>query len=165
MLINYKNPNKAKKYIVNITNALESAEKVLKLSSSEVEINVTFVSRLAIKKLNKTTRNVNKVTDVLSYPNLLQDDGEIIDKKLSKKNFPYDINPETGNIVIGDIVICVPRCIAQSKKYGTTKTREICYLSVHGLLHLLGYDHMTDEDKKLMREKEELVMNEIGLTY
>ena len=165
MLINYKNPNKAKKYIVNITNALESAEKVLKLSSSEVEINVTFVSRVAIKKLNKTTRNVNKVTDVLSYPNLLQDDGEIIDKKLSKKNFPYDINPETGNIVIGDIVICVPRCIAQSKKYGTTKTREICYLSVHGLLHLLGYDHMTDEDKKLMREKEELVMNEIGLTY
>ncbi|HBP43464.1 MAG TPA: rRNA maturation RNase YbeY [Clostridiales bacterium] len=165
MLINYKNPNKAKKYIVNITNALESAEKVLKLSSSEVEINVTFVSRLAIKKLNKTTRNVNKVTDVLSYPNLLQDDGEIIDKKLSKKNFPYDINPETGNIVIGDIVICVPRCIAQSKKYGTTKTREICYLSVHGLLHLLGYDHMTDEDKKIMREKEELVMNEIGLTY
>lgn len=165
MLINYKNPNKAKKYIANITNALESAEKVLKLSSNEVEINVTFVSRLAIKKLNKTTRNVNKVTDVLSYPNLLQDDGEIIDKKLSKKNFPYDINPETGNIVIGDIVICVPRCIAQSKKYGTTKTREICYLSVHGLLHLLGYDHMTDEDKKLMREKEELVMNEIGLTY
>ena len=165
MLINYKNPNKAKKYIVNITNALESAEKVLKLSSSEVEINVTFVSRLEIKKLNKTTRNVNKVTDVLSYPNLLQDDGEIIDKKLSKKNFPYDINPETGNIVIGDIVICVPRCIAQSKKYGTTKTREICYLSVHGLLHLLGYDHMTDEDKKIMREKEELVMNEIGLTY
>ncbi len=165
MLINYKNPNKAKKYIVNITNALESAEKVLKLSSSEVEINVTFVSRLAIKRLNKTTRNVNKITDVLSYPNLLQDDGEIIDKKLSKKNFPYDINPETGNIVIGDIVICVPRCIAQSKKYGTTKTREICYLSVHGLLHLLGYDHMTDEDKKLMREKEELVMNEIGLTY
>ena len=165
MLINYKNPNKAKKYIVNITNALESAEKVLKLSSSEVEINVTFVSRLAIKKLNKTTRNVNKVTDVLSYPNLLQDDGEIIDKKLSKKNFPYDINPETGNIVIGDIVICVPRCIAQSKKYGTTKTREICYLSVHGLLHLLGYDHMTDEDKKSMREKEASVMNEIGLTY
>lgn len=165
MLINYKNPQRAKKYLLNITNALESAEKVLKLSSNEIEINVTFVSRLAIKKLNKTTRNVNRVTDVLSYPNLLQDDGEVIDKKLSKKNFPYDINPETGNIVVGDIVICVPRCIAQSKKYGTTKTREICYLSVHGLLHLLGYDHIKDEDKKIMREKEEMVMSEIGLNY
>ena len=59
----------------------------------------------------------------------------------------------------------MPRCIAQSKKYGTTKTREICYLSVHGLLHLLGYDHIKEEDKKIMREKEEMVMSEIGLNY
>lgn len=163
MKINLKNENKAKKYLVNIINALNTAEKVLKLSCSDVEINVSFVSRLEIKRLNRDTRNVNKVTDVLSYPTLLTDDSNIIDKKISKKSFPFDINPETGNIVLGDIVICVPRCIAQSRKYGTTKTREICYLSVHGFLHLLGYDHMTDSDKQLMREKEELVMTEVGL--
>lgn len=164
MIINLKNEKKAKKYLVNIVNALNSAEKVLKISCSNIELNLTFVSKISIKKLNKNTRGVNKVTDVLSYPTLLTENSGIIDKKISKKNFPYDINPETGNIMLGDIVICVPRCIQQSKKFGTTKTREICYLSVHGLLHLLGYDHMTSEDKKLMREKEEEILNVVGLS-
>lgn len=164
MIINLKNEKKAKKYLVNIVNALNSAEKVLKISCSNIELNLIFVSKMSIKKLNKNTRGVNKVTDVLSYPTLLTENSGIIDKKISKKNFPYDINPETGNIMLGDIVICVPRCIQQSKKFGTTKTREICYLSVHGLLHLLGYDHMTSEDKKLMREKEEEILKVVGLS-
>lgn len=163
MLINFKNERLAKKYLVNIINALNSAEKVLKLSCSDIEINVSFVTRLQIKKLNRETRNVNRVTDVLSYPTLLTNEAEIIDKKISKKAYPYDINPETGNIVLGDIVICLPRCLEQSRKYGTTKTREICYLTVHGFLHLLGYDHMIDSDKKIMREKEELILQEISL--
>ena len=164
MIINLKNEKKAKKYLVNIVNALNSAEKVLKISCSNIELNLIFVSKMSIKKLNKNTRGVNKVTDVLSYPTLLTENSGIIDKKISKKNFPYDINPETGNIMLGDIVICVPRCIQQSKKFGTTKTREICYLSIHGLLHLLGYDHMTNEDKKLMREKEEEILKVVGLS-
>lgn len=163
MLINFKNERKANKYLLNIINALNSAEKVLKLSCSDIEINVSFVSRLQIKKLNKQTRNINKVTDVLSYPTLLSEQAEIIDKKISKKAYPYDINPETGNIVLGDIVVCVPRCLEQSRKYGTTKTREICYLTVHGFLHLLGYDHMVESDKKLMREQEEKILSEISL--
>ncbi len=163
MLINFKNERLAKKYLVNIINALNSAEKVLKLSCSDIEINVSFVTRLQIKKLNRETRNVNRVTDVLSYPTLIVNEAEIIDKKISKKAYPYDINPETGNIVLGDIVICLPRCLEQSRKYGTTKTREICYLTVHGFLHLLGYDHMIDSDKKIMREKEELILQEISL--
>lgn len=163
MLINFKNERRAKKYLLNIINALNSAEKVLKLSCSDIEINVSFVTRLQIKKLNNQTRNVNKVTDVLSYPTLLNVEGEIVDKKISKKAYPYDINPETGNVVVGDIVICVPRCLEQSRKYGTTKTREICYLTVHGFLHLLGYDHMVEDDKKLMREKEELILKEVSL--
>ncbi len=163
MLINFKNERKANKYLLNIINALNSAEKVLKLSCSDIEINVSFVSRLQIKKLNRQTRNINKVTDVLSYPTLLSEQAEIIDKKISKKAYPYDINPETGNIVLGDIVVCVPRCLEQSRKYGTTKTREICYLTVHGFLHLLGYDHMVESDKKLMREQEEKILSEISL--
>lgn len=163
MKINFKNEGKAKKYLLNIINALNSAEMVLKPSCSDIEINVSFVSRLQIKKLNNQTRNVNRVTDVLSYPTLLGEEGEIIVKKISKKAFPYDINPETGNVVLGDIVICVPRCLQQSRKYGTTKTREICYLTVHGFLHLLGYDHLTESDKKLMREQEEKILSEISL--
>lgn len=163
MLINYQNEKKAKKYLDNITQALCAGEDVLKLSSKNIELNMSFVSRLQIKKLNKQARGINKVTDVLSFPTLLGDDGAIIDKKLSKKNFPYDINPETGNIMLGDIIICLPRCISQSRKYGTTKVREICYLSVHGLLHLLGYDHIDEKDKKLMRKKEELILESINI--
>lgn len=163
MLINFQNQNKAKKYLDNIILALNTGENVLKLSSKNIELNMSFVSRLQIKKLNKQTRGINKVTDVLSFPTLLSDDGTVIDKKLSKKNFPYDINPETGNIMLGDIIICLPRCIAQSRKYGTTKVREICYLSVHGLLHLLGYDHIEDKDKKKMRQKEEEILSSINI--
>lgn len=163
MNINLKNEKRAKDYLLNIINALNTAENVLKLSCSDVEINLTFVSKGEIKKLNKQTRNVNKVTDVLSYPTLLTEELGIVTKKISKKSYPFDINPETGNIILGDIVICVPRCIEQSKKYGTTKTREICYLSVHGFLHLLGYDHLVESDKKLMREKEEEILSVIGL--
>ena len=163
MLVNFINEKRAKKYIEDISKSLISAEETLKLSSKNVEVNITFVSRLQIKKMNRETRGINKVTDVLSYPTLLTEDSGIIDKKISKKAYPYDINPETGNIVLGDILICVPRCIQQSRKYGTTKTREICYLSVHGLLHLLGYDHMTDEDKKIMRAKEEQILQAINI--
>lgn len=163
MLINFQNQNKAKKYLDNIILALNTGENVLKLSSKNIELNMSFVSRLQIKKLNKQTRGINKVTDVLSFPTLLSDDGTVIDKKLSKKNFPYDINPETGNIMLGDIIICLPRCISQSRKYGTSKVREICYLSVHGLLHLLGYDHIEDKDKKKMRQKEEEILSSINI--
>ena len=163
MNINFENEKKAKKYLNNIIEALNAAEKVLKLSCSDIEINVSFVSRLQIKKLNRETRNINKVTDVLSYPTLLTEDSGIIDKKISKKAYPYDINPETGNVVLGDIVICLPRCLEQSRKYGTTKNREICYLTVHGFLHLLGYDHMVESDKKIMREQEEKVLANVNL--
>lgn len=163
MLINFKNEKRAKKFLLNITNAICSAEKVLKLSSSEIEININFVSSCAIRKLNKETRGINKITDVLSYPALTNYENCVLDKKISKKAFPYDINPETGNIMLGDIAICVSKCMQQSKKYGTTKTREICYLSVHGFLHLLGYDHMISEDKILMRTKEEEILKAISL--
>ena len=163
MLVNFINEKRAKKYIDDISKSLISAENTLKLSSKNVEVSITFVSRLEIKKMNRETRGINKVTDVLSYPTLLTEGCGIIDKKISKKAYPYDINPETGNIVLGDILICVPRCVQQSRKYGTTKTREICYLSVHGLLHLLGYDHMTDEDKKVMRAKEEEILQTINI--
>ena len=165
MLINYSNENKAKKFLSNITNTLNVAEETLKPSCANLEVNVSFVNMLQIKKLNKRTRGINKVTDVLSYPNLLTEDSGIVAKKISKKANMFDINPQTGNIVLGDIVICISRCKWQAKKYGTTFDREICYLATHGLLHLFGYDHMIEEDKIVMREMEEKVMDKIGLSH
>lgn len=164
MHINYSNEKLAKKFMLNITNALNTTIQVLKPSCKNLEVNVIFVRRFVIKKINAETRNVNKVTDVLSYPTLLNENNGSIEKKITKKNFPFDINPQTGNIMLGDVVICVSKCKQQAKKYKNSITREICYLSTHGLLHLFGYDHIESEDKALMRAKEELVMNEMGLT-
>lgn len=164
MQINYSNPNAAKKFLLNITNALNCAEAILKPACSNLEVNVTFVGRWGIKKLNKKTRGINKVTDVLSYPNLLSEGCGIITKSITKKQFMFDINPQSGNIVLGDIVICLPRCYWQAKKYGNSFMREVCYLATHGLLHLFGFDHIVDADKVIMRQTEECVMAELGLS-
>lgn len=140
----------------------KKATKVLKLPDY-LEVNIGFVSKSKIRKINKKHRNVNKVTDVLSFPTLLPHDqvgmGLVVDR-LTKEKFPFDINYETGNIFIGDVYICIPKVKRQAKEYGHSFERELSYLSLHGLLHLLGYDHMVEEDKRVMREMEEKILAE-----
>ena len=75
-----------------------------------------------------------------------------------QEKFINDINPETNNIMLGDIVICLNKAFKQAKEYGNSKEREVGYLSMHGLLHLLGYDHIDDSDKKVMREREKQII-------
>ena len=117
---------------------------------------VVFVSPEEIKDLNKTQRNIDKVTDVLSFPTL---DG-IRGKVVNPKNFPLEIDDD-GNLFIGSIAVCEERAKEQAEEYGHSIKREITYLICHGLLHLLGYDHETDEDKTQMRGIEEKIMNTI----
>lgn len=113
------------------------------------EISVTFVDNAEIKRLNKEFREIDAATDVLSFP--LGENGE------------YDINPDTGAKLLGDIVISMERALEQSKEFGHSFEREVCYLAVHSMLHLLGYDHMEPKEKAEMRMKEETVMSRIGL--
>lgn len=114
------------------------------------EISVTFVDDETIHRLNKKHRNIDKSTDVLSFP--------------MGENGVYDTNLDTGAKVLGDIIISIEHAYDQAEKYGHTLQREIGFLTVHSLLHLLGYDH---EDGGLqavqMREKEEAVLTIIGL--
>ncbi len=115
-----------------------------------VEISVKFVNNEEIHNLNKKYRNVDSETDVLSFP--LGEEGN------------YDINNDTGAKMLGDIVISVEKAFAQSQEYGHTFQREIAYLTVHSMLHLLGYDHENGGIEAVrMREKEELVLAQIGL--
>ena len=106
----------------------------------EAEVSVSVVDADEIKRLNKEFRGINKVTDVLSFP--------IGDK-----------NPETGEMVLGDIVLCADKVIAQAEEFGHTRKRELAFLTCHSMLHLLGYDHMNEKDKKKMRAKEEKIMS------
>lgn len=166
MIINFNKKCFNKKYIEYIEKAYNESLKILKIKCKDIEINIDFVSKKEIKVLNNKFRNNNSVTDVLSFPNLLEvgkTDMQLIVEKLDKKNFASEINPETNNIFVGDICICKSIVYKHAKEYGNTKLREMTYMAVHGLLHLLGYDHMNENDKVIMREVEEKIMKKVQL--
>lgn len=118
--------------------------------SDNAEVDVTFVDDEQIKEYNNQFRNIDKSTDVLSFP--------------LGENGVYDTNPETGNKMLGDIVISIDHAIAQAELFGHGLRREIGYLTVHSMLHLLGYDHVNGGmEKAVMREKEEIVLKNLGL--
>ncbi len=122
--------------------------------SAELE----FVDEEEIADLNMRLRKVMGVTDVLSFPSL----DDVRGRVLSKKDYPFDV--EDGALFIGSIAVCVKRAEEQAAEYGHSLEREITYLVCHGLLHLFGYDHMNDEDKKEMRALEEKIMQSIDVT-
>lgn len=115
----------------------------------DAEVSVTFVDNAEIRRLNAQFRDKDAETDVLSFP--------------LGENGVYDVNPATGAKTLGDVVISMEKAEEQAKEYGHSLEREVCYLTVHSMLHLLGYDHMTPEEKAVMRKKEEAVMTRIGL--
>ena len=139
--------------------ALKAAMDTFLVSDVDISIELLFVSDTEIKQLNKDTRGVDKVTDVLSYPTL---DG-ICGKPLYKKDFPYDLDEE-NRLLIGSVVVCRERARAQAEEYGHSYKRELHYLFVHGIMHCLGYDHIEEQDKRLMRQAEEKVLSAMGIT-
>ncbi len=120
---------------------------------------VEFVSEKRIRTLNRDFRNIDKVTDVLSFPTLDGIRGQVV----SKKNFPLDITDD-GKIFIGSIAVCIKQAKRQAEEYGHSLEREYTYLVCHGLLHLMGYDHMIESDKTEMRKLEEEIMTKIKVT-
>ena len=118
--------------------------------SDPAEISVTFVDDEEIHRLNKEYRNIDRSTDVLSFP--------------LGENGVYDTNLDTGAKMLGDIVISIPHAIDQAERYGHSLQREIGFLTVHSMLHLLGYDHVNGGIESVrMREKEEAVLTQMGL--
>lgn len=118
------------------------------IDAERVEISLTLVDAEEIQQLNRDYRNVDKVTDVLSFPQY------------------DDLNelPEDGEIMLGDVIICRQRAEEQAEEFGHSVEREMVYLFVHSVCHLLGYDHMEDDEKDEMRAKEESVMEQINVT-
>ena len=147
--------------IVNDYGALEPAwlerlEEILPLYAEQeglpdaLVIGLTFCDDDAIRAINAEYRGIDRATDVLSFPLYERDDEiELFDDELS----PF-----------GDIVLSVPHAIAQAEEYGHSVEREVCYLVVHGLMHLAGYDHIEPEDNSEMRAEEEALLNKVGVT-
>lgn len=119
---------------------------------AKLKAELIFVTEEEIKELNAKERKVDSITDVLSFPTLDGIRGKVIDKK----DFPFDV--EEGFINIGSIAICPKRCEEQAIEYGHSLEKEMTYLLVHGLLHLMGYDHIDENDKKEMRSIEKAVL-------
>ena len=122
-------------------------KKVLKAALKHEKINnavfsVIFVNEHDIKKINNSYRNIDKVTDVISFA--FEDNGKLVYNNVR---------------LLGEIYICIPRMIEQAKEYGHSEKRELSFLAVHGLLHLLGYDHMKKEDEEEMFALQELILD------
>lgn len=136
------------------------AEVVYKTLKQKINLSaeICFCEAEEIRSLNKEQRNKDSVTDVLSFPSTSVTAGEII----KKKNYPYDYDPESKSVFLGSIMICNSRAKEQAEEFGHSLKRELYYLAVHGLLHIFGYDHEREEDKREMREVEEIILEKIG---
>ena len=140
-------PEDIEQLIEQCTRAALKEEQI----DEDAQVSVTLVDNDAIREINREHRDIDKATDVLSFP--LGDDDS------------FDTDPETGAILLGDIVISLERAEEQAKEFGHSYRREVAFLITHSLFHLLGYDHVNGEDEeKLMFGKQEKVLQQLGIT-
>ena len=128
----------------------------------ESEVNLTLTDNDGIHEINKMYRQIDRPTDVLSFPMLSYE----APGDFSKLEDDYDdnFNPDTGEIMLGDIVISVDKVLEQAESYGHTPRREYAFLIVHSMLHLFGYDHMTPEEAVQMEAKQRQILEEVNIT-
>lgn len=118
----------------------------------QCEISLSIVNNDEIQEINKQYRNIDAPTDVLSFPLLTFEEGE-----------QADVN-ENDEIMLGDIIISIEKAISQAEEYGHGLKRELAFLTAHSMLHLMGYDHMEDEEREEMFAKQEAILNNLGIT-
>lgn len=121
------------------------------------EINVLLTDNAGIKEINREFRNIEKSTDVLSFP-MSEQKPSCFDPEVT------DRNPQSGRVILGDIALSLEQARAQAEEYGHSFEREVSYLTVHSVLHLLGYDHLDESaQKRLMRDRENSIMDKLEL--
>lgn len=124
----------------------------------KTQISIVLVDNAEIKELNKIHRKIDRVTDVLSFPMLDYEEGKVFSE--CYKNEKFDVSYLDGDeLVLGDIVLSLERAQEQSVEFGHSFMREMSYLVIHSVLHLLGYDHMEEQDKHRMRKREEEILS------
>ena len=127
----------------------------------EVQINVVLTDNEGIRELNREFRNIDRETDVLSFPGLeFETPGEFIVGEEQKADC---FDPDTKELILGDIMISVDKVYSQAEEYGHSTKREFAFLIAHSMLHLCGYDHMEEQDAKLMEQKQKMILDELGI--
>ncbi len=147
--INYEEIEENKEYEVLIQEIVQKCFKEEQLDKTDLYLSIILSNEEYIQKINKETRNIDKPTDVLSFP------------MFEKEELPKE---KTGiPDVLGDIIICIPIIEKQAKEYEHSIERELAYMVVHGFYHLMGYDHIEEQDKKEMRKKEENILSKLNI--
>ena len=136
-----------------ISRVLEKCFEIENLSNDKLLVSIILTNPDHIRQINKKYRNIDKPTDVLSFPMFEKSE---IDDLIKNKDLRH-------NDILGDMVISIPQVQIQAEEYGHSFERELSYMVVHSFYHLMGYDHMEEEDKKNMRLKEENVLNKLGI--
>ncbi|MBE5900744.1 MAG: rRNA maturation RNase YbeY [Lachnospiraceae bacterium] len=126
----------------------------------EAQVEITFVDEETIRAINGEQREIDAVTDVLSFPMIAYEQAGDFSKI---EEDPDNFEPETGEALLGDIVLCMPKVKAQAEEYGHSCEREFAFLICHSMLHLLGYDHMVPEEEKVMFSKQDEILKELGI--
>lgn len=140
------------------------AEKVLELEGCPYEtlVNVLLTDNEGIREFNRNFRNTDRPTDVLSFPNISYDRAGNFDKV--EESFADCFEPDTGELILGDIIVSADKVDEQAAGYGHSRRREFAFLIAHSMLHLLGYDHMTEEEAAVMERKQEKALQELRIT-
>ena len=137
-----------------IKKVVEQCFKEENLENSKLCLTITLTTPENIQKINKEYRNIDRATDVLSFPMFEKSE---LDEMIEKQEFEHED-------VLGDLVISIEKVKEQAKEYGHSFERELSYMIVHGFYHVMGYDHIKEEDKAKMRPKEEKVLNDLKIT-
>ena len=151
--ITYLNLEENQSYEKTVEKVLYKCFEEEGILDSKLIITITFTTPEEIRKINKKYRKIDKATDVLSFPMF---EKEELDKKIKNNDFLYED-------VLGDIIISIEKVKEQAVEYGHSFERELSYMLVHGFYHLMGYDHIEEEDKKMMRPKEEKILNDLKI--
>lgn len=126
----------------------------------EAEVDVLLTDNAAIREINREQRGIDAPTDVLSFPAVGYQVPADFEGLLERADC---FHPETGELLLGDIVISLERVISQAEEYGHTRERELGFLVAHSMLHLFGYDHMEDGEREIMEQKQRMILEGIGL--
>lgn len=155
--------------ILNVEeNFIEKLKDVISFALKEEEVNIPFevsllfVDNEEIREINNETRGIDRETDVLSFPMLDYEKDKVFKEMYLNHNFDQTYK-DGEDLVLGDIVLSLEKALEQSKEYNHSYEREASYLVVHSVLHLLGYDHMEEEEKKRMRSREEDILNKLDI--
>ncbi len=152
--LEYLDLEENKDYEKIISKVVKQCFKTEHLEKSKLFISITLTTPENIRKINNQYRNIDKETDVLSFP---MSEKQELEEKLKKQDFKYED-------ALGDIVISIDQVKKQAIEYEHSFERELSYMVVHGFYHLMGYDHMQDDEKAIMRQKEENVLNILEIT-